>query len=263
VRRRASCLFLLAAILWWGGLSALAIRPDFQETRVGGCEVNTSGQTSAAGSQTVENAMGCEGCGYKSASGQWRWPNHDPIGETGGINLYGFVGNSPEYWVDTDGRGLWGTAIGSWVGGGLGILAGGTLGTLALPVGGTIAGADALGAAGLAAGAAIGNAIGNLFGPSPPVPTVAPPSTQAPAAAPPVVNNSAFPPGYWPGDKGAAAWGVKNGVGAREGKGRFHGIKQKCKGSKATDKYGVNPDTGDVMDPEGQSVGNLDDVKSK
>ena len=85
VARRASCFFLLAALLWC--LPALAIRPDSLENRVGGCEVNTSGQASAAASQTVENAMGCGGCGYESASGQANWLNRDPIGEAGGINL--------------------------------------------------------------------------------------------------------------------------------------------------------------------------------
>lgn len=29
-----------------------------------------------------------------------RWPNHDPIGERGGINLYGYVGNDPVNQVD-------------------------------------------------------------------------------------------------------------------------------------------------------------------
>jgi RHS repeat-associated protein len=29
-----------------------------------------------------------------------RWPNHDPIGENGGLNLYGFVGNNPVNYVD-------------------------------------------------------------------------------------------------------------------------------------------------------------------
>ena len=32
-----------------------------------------------------------------------RWINRDPIGEVGGINLYGFVGNSPTNYYDSDG----------------------------------------------------------------------------------------------------------------------------------------------------------------
>ena len=33
-----------------------------------------------------------------------RWPSRDPIGEIGGLNLYGFVRNTPVNLVDTDGR---------------------------------------------------------------------------------------------------------------------------------------------------------------
>lgn len=51
-----------------------------------------------------------------------RWINQDPIGEVGGINLYGFVGNDPVNFVDTDGRIAWapvfkgGLAIGIAIG---------------------------------------------------------------------------------------------------------------------------------------------------
>jgi RHS repeat-associated protein len=75
-------------------------------------------------------------------------------------------------------------------------------------------------------------------------------------------KSSAFPPGVWPGDKGAAEWGRRNGVGSRDGKGRFHGVKQGCGGS-GTDNFGVDPLTGDVYDPAGDVVGNLGDVKPK
>lgn len=36
----------------------------------------------------------------ESASGRQRWPNQDPIQEAGGINLYGFVANSPQNGID-------------------------------------------------------------------------------------------------------------------------------------------------------------------
>ena len=70
-------------------------------------------------------------------------------------------------------------------------------------------------------------------------------------------------PGYWPGPAGAAEWGRRNGVGAREGKTRFHkGVKQADPYSGPLDDYSVNPHTGDVQDPEGKSVGNLEDCGS-
>lgn len=100
VNRRASRLLLLAALLWLGCSSAFAIRPQPLETRVGGCEQFASGQTSVVIVQTPENAMGLRGCAYKTASGRLKWLNQDPIQERGGINLYGFVGNSPVNRVD-------------------------------------------------------------------------------------------------------------------------------------------------------------------
>jgi RHS repeat-associated protein len=33
-----------------------------------------------------------------------RWLTRDPIGEAGGINLYGFVGNNPVIFIDANGR---------------------------------------------------------------------------------------------------------------------------------------------------------------
>ena len=40
----------------------------------------------------------------KTASGIPCWPSRDPIGERGGMNLYGFVGNNGISYVDGDGR---------------------------------------------------------------------------------------------------------------------------------------------------------------
>jgi hypothetical protein len=112
VARRASCFFLLAALLWC--LPALAIRPDSLETRVGGCDQSASGQTSATASQTVENAISCGGCGYGIASGQANWLNRDPIGEAGGINLYQAMGNNPVCYIDPWGF-IWYDDLGNWV----------------------------------------------------------------------------------------------------------------------------------------------------
>lgn len=44
------------------------------------------------------------GYGYEPASGRSKWPNRDPIGERGGINLYGFVNNNAIGLIDPDGR---------------------------------------------------------------------------------------------------------------------------------------------------------------
>jgi hypothetical protein len=68
-----------------------------------------------------------------------------------------------------------------------------------------------------------------------------------------------FPPGFRPGDVGSEEWGRRHSCGADEGRRRFHRIKQGDNVSKPEDKYGVNPDTGDVVDPEGEIVGNLND----
>jgi RHS repeat-associated protein len=42
---------------------------------------------------------------YNDTTG--RWPSRDPIGERGGLNLYGFVSNHPTYSVDRLGKSIW------------------------------------------------------------------------------------------------------------------------------------------------------------
>ncbi len=53
----------------------------------------------------IENESGLYYYGYRYYDPQTgRWPSRDPIGEDGGHNLYGFVGNSPIGWVDILGK---------------------------------------------------------------------------------------------------------------------------------------------------------------
>jgi RHS repeat-associated protein len=55
-------------------------------------------------SQVVETASGCITYSYKLASGRPEWLSRDPIAESGGINLYGYVANNPINSLDPDGK---------------------------------------------------------------------------------------------------------------------------------------------------------------
>jgi hypothetical protein len=70
-----------------------AVLPHRPKTRVGVFSGNPSGRLCRRSHFQSINTPGWRGCGYKVAPGRRRWPNKDPIGERGGINLYEFVGN--------------------------------------------------------------------------------------------------------------------------------------------------------------------------
>jgi RHS repeat-associated protein len=59
-----------------------------------------SGRTLGKHRSARRTAPGYRACGYKTASGRPKWLNRDPIGEKGGLNLYGYVFNNPISYVD-------------------------------------------------------------------------------------------------------------------------------------------------------------------
>ena len=72
--------------------------------------------------------------------------------------------------------------------------------------------------------------------------------------------SSSFPEGFWPADAGSAEWGRRHGKGPKDGKDKFHrGVKGNTHGARPDHDFGVNPDTGEVIDQNGESVGNLND----
>lgn len=125
-----SCIPSLAA----GPLSAArsgALTPTWAtstaETRVGGPRCGASSRLSRRDRRRREIATGSRGCRYKTASGRLKWPNRDPINEAGfnaaarnvgnsdpnqELNLYAFVFNSPNGFIDSDG--LSGTIAVPW-----------------------------------------------------------------------------------------------------------------------------------------------------
>jgi RHS repeat-associated protein len=76
---------------------------------------------------------------------------------------------------------------------------------------------------------------------------------------PNVTQSKGFPPGYMPGPAGAELWGKNNGIDPKKAREKFHRLKGKHHGSGATENYGVNPESGDIVDGNGESAGNMDD----
>jgi uncharacterized protein RhaS with RHS repeats len=175
-----------------------------------------------------------------------RYIESDPVGLAAGLNTYAYVRNNPLRVSDLLGLTPEGAAIGGVAGAGVGAVFGGIIGSaggsLVAPGVGTLGG----GIAGAGQGAIDGAIIGSFLGDA------------VSNALDNIQLTNSHPPGFWPGDKGSEEWGRRDGCGAAEGKRRFHkGVKQSDNMSKATDNYGVNPETGDVIDPEGEIIGNL------
>jgi len=67
----------------------------------------------------------------------------------------------------------------------------------------------------------------------------------------------ARPRGFWGGDEGAEEWGRRNNVDPDTARRRFHKKKKDDSFSQASDDYSVNPETGEIADPDGEIIDNL------
>jgi hypothetical protein len=90
------------AELPFGGSSILhrSASSASRKTRAGGVRRHPSGRKLRRGRFRSTNMPGLRACRYKTAPGRSNWPNRDPIGEKGALNLHAFVANSPPSRVD-------------------------------------------------------------------------------------------------------------------------------------------------------------------
>ena len=65
-----------------------------------GFEASPSGRLGDESPANQYSTRGYEAYGYESVSGRAEFLSRDPLGEEGGINLYGYVGNNPISKID-------------------------------------------------------------------------------------------------------------------------------------------------------------------
>ena len=92
------------------GAHAVAMPASLAKTASWGPERPASGRFGDAPTAEPESIRIGEAWSYESALGRIAWLSRDPIGEEGGLNLYGYVGNNPVR--NTDPKGTNGIAIG-------------------------------------------------------------------------------------------------------------------------------------------------------
>lgn len=156
-----------------------------------------------------------------------RWTAKDPILFDGGdTDLYGYVVNDPVNGIDTEGTNP--------------VVVAATMSFVRYV--GTAAAAAALTRAAVAGGKLagdLGTAIGNYL------------------------QAKGNPPSHWDMDKGAEEWGRRNNVNPKEASEAAHRLKNKDPFGKGKDNWGCDPETGNISDPEGEIMGNLNDMGLK
>jgi RHS repeat-associated protein len=163
-----------------------------------------------------------------------RYTQTDPLGLVDGSSRYAYVNNDPLQQVDPTGRlAIAAPAVAGWV---YGLLGG-------------------------AVGAIIGHEVWPHVFPSDIVSDSAPSGDFCSVNLNLSLNNllSERPRGFWPADTGADEWARRRNMPPREGRDRFHDIKRSDPGSSASEDYSVNPETGEIKDSHGDTVGYLDE----
>ncbi len=105
---RASDNTIMNTLTTRGHVTVTAWATTSNKTRIRGSRRHPSGRLVWRAQVRSSFPPGSRGCAYKPASGRLAWPNRDPLGERGGRNLYGFVGNNPVNYFD-----LYGLAFGN------------------------------------------------------------------------------------------------------------------------------------------------------
>jgi RHS repeat-associated protein len=95
---------LLGLALLWASASASASRTDAIQASLGRSTVWPTLGSPAGTPATPTSLADHIGCRYDLPPDVGNWLNPDPIQETGGLNLYGFVGNAPINGIDPLGQ---------------------------------------------------------------------------------------------------------------------------------------------------------------